>query len=472
MILWLRTLIAIVLVGSFLPANASIATETAADGSIRRSLTPAESKIEQARRAIEARPSSIDAHNALALALAARARETGDPSYYDAASKALKASFRIAPGDFAASRIRVWAMIGQHRFDEALELATELRDRLPDDPMVYGLLADANVELGDYAEAEEAVQWMLDLRPGNVPALTRAAHLRELFGDAEGAIELFAMAYQQVPTSESEERAWILAQLAHLYAQTGDWAAADRLSSQALEQFPDYHFAWAELVTVRRAQGRTEEALAIARALYAKAPHPENGLSVAELLDELGRNEEAAEAYARFEQDAEAESGGRDNCNRELILHYAGRGGKPAAALALAKREIRIRHDVRTLDAYAWALHANGRTAQASEQIGKALAVGWRDAELLRHAEAIASASGKSAGARVHSGKADQANPSSGSKPGPRLASPVEAGSTHDFEAAARSSALSERPMRRSGATAGRLGAGDRAREWSSWGVN
>ena len=52
--------------------------------------------------------------------------------------------------------------------------------------LVYGFLVDAYAELGDYAEAEKAAQWMLDLRPGNVPGLTRAAYLRELFGDLDG----------------------------------------------------------------------------------------------------------------------------------------------------------------------------------------------------------------------------------------------------------------------------------------------
>ena len=31
---------------------------------------------------------------------------------------------------------------------------------------------------------------MLDLRPGNLPGLTRAAYLRELFGDLDGSVEL------------------------------------------------------------------------------------------------------------------------------------------------------------------------------------------------------------------------------------------------------------------------------------------
>ncbi len=66
-------------------------------------------------------------------------------------------------------------------FAEALEQAAgELNKIFPDDVQVYGFLADAHVELGHYEEATDSVQWMLDLRPGNVPALTRAAYLREL----------------------------------------------------------------------------------------------------------------------------------------------------------------------------------------------------------------------------------------------------------------------------------------------------
>ena len=40
---------------------------------------------------------------------------------------------------------------------------------------------------------------MLDLRPGNVPAVTRAAYLREMFGDVEGALELMAQALDATP---------------------------------------------------------------------------------------------------------------------------------------------------------------------------------------------------------------------------------------------------------------------------------
>ena len=374
----------------------AIPAETSPSASSRRSLTPAEAKIELAQRSIQAKPDSVESHNALALALTARARETGDPSHYDEALQALAKSFRIAPGNFAAQRIQAWALLGRHRFSEALEVATALQKRFPDDLMVYGLVGDAQVELGNYVEAEEAVQWMLDLRPGNVPGLTRAAYLRELFGDTEGAIDLFAMAYQQIPGPETEDRAWILTQLAHLRAQTGQWSQAEQLSEQALELFPDYHYALAQMVRVRTVQGRHEEALALAMKLREEVPHPENLLRVAQILHHLDRDREAAVWYRRFEQAAEAESGSADNCNRDLIFHYAGQGENPAAALKVARREVAVRHDVHTLHAHAWALHASGLDEQAYAQMARALAVGLRDVELFHHAGVIASASGKS----------------------------------------------------------------------------
>ena len=48
-----------------------------------------------------------------------------------------------------------------------------------------------------------------------------------------------------------------------------------------------------------------------------------------------------------------------------------------------------------TLDAYAWALHANGRSAEAMREIESALAVGTVDPRILYHAGAIALACGR-----------------------------------------------------------------------------
>jgi tetratricopeptide (TPR) repeat protein len=352
-------------------------------------LTPAEKRIEAARKAIAKDPSQHSAYNDLAMALARRARETSDPAWYDQAARALEDSLRLAPGNYEARKAQVWVLLGKHDFAAAAAHARALNKAMPDDVMVYGFLVDAHIELGDYQEAKEAAQWMLDLRPGNVPGLTRAAYLRELHGDLEGAIELMETAWGRIPPSEVEDRSWVLTQLARLRLHAGKPAVAEKLLARALELFPEYHYALGALAEVRSEQGRQAEAAALEEHRCRVAPHPENFYRLGLALDRAGRRAEAARVFSRFERLARAEMDSRDNANRELALYYAGRGGRPAEALRIARREIEQRQDVHTRAAYARALQAAGRHAQARKEIRAALALGACDPEILAHAQAI-----------------------------------------------------------------------------------
>lgn len=352
--------------------------------------SPAEQMIQAAHQAIHQHPARPEAYNALALAQARRARESADPAWYGQALKTLEQSLKLAPDNYEARRNRVWVLLGQHQFAQALAEAQALNQRMPDDLMTYAYLTDAHVELGHYREAETAAQWLLDLRPGNIPGLTRAAYLRELFGDVEGAIELMRQAYQRTPPSESEDRAWVLTQLAHLELQAGRVADAEGLVDEALKLFPGYHYALAQLARVREAQGRPGDALDAWRRHYAAAPQPENLYPLARALERQGLGQEARAAYAEFEARARAESPAWDNANRELIFYYADQAGRAAEALALAEQEYARRQDAHTLDAYAWALYRNGRLAEARRIIDQAVSVGLRDPRLLYHAGAIA----------------------------------------------------------------------------------
>ena len=224
-------------------------------------LSPAERNMMQARKLIEKNPKDFEAYNALALALSRRARETSDVAYYAQAEEALKKSFAISADNFDGARIHAWLLLGKHEFAAALEEATKLNKGAADDVMVYGFLTDANVELGNYKAAETAAQWMLDLRPGNLAGLTRAAYLRELFGDVEGALELMNMAFQSTPPREVEDGAWILTQMAHLKLSVGKLDEAEALLTQALTMFPGYHYALGNLAKVRIQQKRYDDAV-------------------------------------------------------------------------------------------------------------------------------------------------------------------------------------------------------------------
>jgi tetratricopeptide (TPR) repeat protein len=351
--------------------------------------SPAELRLVAAQRAVAAKPDKAEGYNELALAFARRARETSDTAYYDKAEQAIAKSLEFAPGNFEALKMRTWVLLGKHEFQKALDLAQTLNKQVPDDLLVYGFLTDANAELGNYKEAEEACQWMLDLRPGNIPAFTRAAYLRELFGDIEGAIELMTAAYQRTPSAETEDRAWILTQLGHLELMRGRTENAERLLEEALAIFPNYHYALANLAKVRSTQKRYAEAADLLKRRYAAAPHPENLFSLAEELQRAGRRTEATQAFSDFEARALKETTGWDNANRELVFYYADHAGKPAEALRIAEMEVARRKDVYTLDAYAWALHLNSRHGEAREHMKMALAVGVKDPAMQSRAALI-----------------------------------------------------------------------------------
>ncbi len=363
-------------------------------------LSPAQKSIRRAQEMISKRPTSYEPYNALAMAEARRARETSDVKYYADAEKALAKSFELSPDNYDGLKIRTWLLLGRHEFSKALEAAQKLNERTPDDVIVYGYLADANAELGNYKAAERAAQWMLNLRPGNVPGLTRGAYLRELFGDLDGAVDFMRTAYDATPTNEVEDRAWLLTQIAHLYLQMGDLTKAEMYANGALGLFADYQYALGTLGQIRFAQKRYDEAADLMGRRYSRAPHAENLYAWAKALKLAGKADEAASKFAEFEKRSVAESAIADNSNHELVLYYAGEGNNPAEALRVARMETARRQDVHTLDCLAWALHANHRDREALENIQKALAVGVKDPEILSRAAAIKLSLNERAGAQ------------------------------------------------------------------------
>lgn len=367
-----------------------------AQAPVTATTSPAAKRIEAARRAIAANnDKNADGWNDLALALARRARETADPAFYKEAWTATERSLAAEPGNLEARRLQVWILLGQHEFQKAADAGEALNKQVPDDVLTYGLLSDAYVELGKYEQAEKATQWMLDLRPGNVPGLTRGAHLRELFGDHAGAVEFMDTAFRRTADGEVEDRAWILTQIAHLSLLTCRTDAADAVLKEALTLFPDYHYALARSAEASVQKGQAAEALALRRRHYAAAPHPENLFELGLALERAGEAAEARQTFARFEESARKEMESWDNANIELIYYYADVANRPADALALAKKEEARRQDVRTLEALAWAHHKSGRSAEAVPFIERALKVGVKHPATFYRAGAILQAAGQ-----------------------------------------------------------------------------
>jgi tetratricopeptide (TPR) repeat protein len=309
--------------------------------------------------------------NAQAVELVKQARDTANPVYHEQAEEALKRSFEAAPDNFEGLKAKTWLLLGRHRFAEALELAKKLNRKAPDDLQVYGYLVDANVELGNYADAENAAQWMLDLRPGNAPGLTRAAYLRELYGDLDGAMELMQQSFNRTRPDDKSDRAWILSHIGKLLGKKHQYANAEAALNAALEIYPDYHYALANLAEIRKDQKKYAASAELYARNYKVAPHPENLYYVGDALKRAGKYIEAKKAFARFEKAALAESENLDNANRELALYYLDHAKNYREALRIAQLEAGRRRDVLTLDVYARALRLNGKLKEAKQTLAE-----------------------------------------------------------------------------------------------------
>jgi tetratricopeptide (TPR) repeat protein len=316
----------------------------------------------------------------------AKARESFDAGFYTLAEQCALALETRQPGSPEALLLRGHAWQSQHRFQEAEALAQDLvkrRGLAPD----HGLLGDILVDLGRVNEAAGAYQTMLDLKP-DPQGYARAAHIRWLKGDVEGAIELMRMAARGVSPRDAESAAWMHTQLARYLWQTQSNTEAARTLDAALQFQNGYAPALLLRGRMLLADGQTAKAATALREAARANPLPEYLWILAEALRANGNESEAHEAEAKLA------STGALSDPRTYALYLAGRQDSTTTALALVKKELTARADIFTQDAMAWALAAAGRNAEAREHAARALAHGTPEARLYFHAAVIAAQAG------------------------------------------------------------------------------
>jgi hypothetical protein len=329
----------------------------------------------------------------------AKARRSYDPGYWKLAEQCGRCIAARKPHSPEALLLLGHVLDSLHRFHEAETMARELvaaRGLHLD----WGLLGDALMEQGRLAEAIDAYQKMIDLKPGP-QSYSRAAHVRWLKGNLRGAIELARMAARASDPRDADSSAWSYSRLALYELQSGDAKRALETCEIALRIRPGHAEALLVRGRILLAGGDTGEAIEALRGAAARNPLPEYRWMLAEALRAAGREDEAIGEEAGLVRDGAASD------PRTLALFLATRGREPGAALNLAQRELNARADVFTLDALAWALHAAGRAKEAGAVMRRALAEGTADARLFFHAGVIAAAAHHRADAHRWLGKAD-----------------------------------------------------------------
>ena len=297
----------------------------------------------------------------------------------------------MQPNEPAALLLRGHVLHQMHRFSEAEAIARRLV-AVREFALDFGLLGDVLMEQGRVAEAAEAYQKMIDLKPFS-QSYTRAAHLRWLRGDLGGAIDMMRAAVKAASPRDRESVAWAYSRLAVYELQRGRLADAGQMADASLRTMPDYAAALLARGRIQLAQKKHLDAVENLTRAARLNPLPEYQWALADALRLVSRNDDAAALETQLVRE------GAIADPRTLALYLSTRRQDGSRAVALARRELEKRADVFTLDALAWALASSGQPREASTVMARALAEGTEDGRLFVHAAVIAAADGRPADA-------------------------------------------------------------------------
>jgi tetratricopeptide (TPR) repeat protein len=356
---------------------------------------------------LRADPSDQKSRLLLAEAYMQEGRVTGNHPYYDAAAmQLLQEVLKAEPESFEALCCQASLSLTQHHFSQGLALAEQAQAINPNSGYVYGLLTDANVELGHYDQAVKMADKMNQVRP-DLTAYARVSYLREIHGDMPGAIQAMDMAVK-AGFAGLEQTEWSRVALGHLYEVSGHLDQAQGYYQQALALRPNYAYALAGLARV--AAARKDYTTAINNLNLARATVKDYAFTD-ELVDVYRLNHQPAEAAKMAQESvamlAEAAQEANDNeelghyTDRELAYAYL-KTNELDKALEHAKIEYARRPDnIDVNETLAWVHYKRGEYAEAQKYMTVARRTNSQNPVLLCRAGLILSKTGQPAEGRA-----------------------------------------------------------------------
>ena len=215
-------------------------------------------------------------------------------AYGDALEK-YRSARAANPSHLRALRGEAQTLLMLGRGPEARDVAEQVLAAAGDDVDALMLASSCRFEAGDPASALQALELARVLAPARADVLRWVGNITRSLGDVEGAIA----AYRHALALDSDFAA-VRFDLARLLMQRERWAEAEAELLAALDSVPTYAEATLELATLRRLDGRQEEAVTILVDLLQRDPYNFDALiALGEALIELGRKFDAATAFHR-----------------------------------------------------------------------------------------------------------------------------------------------------------------------------
>ena len=358
------------------------------------------------QQAIRNNPGDSKSILALTSIFLQEARITGNYMYYDMA--ALHHVNTILQDDslnFEALTFKALILLSQHHFADGLLVAKKARQINPYNAFVYGILIDANVEMGNYGEAIENADKMVSIRP-DIRSYSRIAYLREIHGDYAGAIEAMKLAVNAGAPGD-ETTAWCRVQLGKLYEITGDHRSAEMLYRSTLEERPSYAYALGGLARIAISNKDFTKAIS----LYTEADSYMIGYQFREELATAYKLAGQTDKSTAIEKEVidgmiiDSKSGQEDEnighyADLELSYGYLKSGNTDKALYHVLQEYNRRPNNIDVNEALAWVYYNTGQYAKALPYLKTALQTNSKNPRLLCRAGLIYAKSGEIAVAK------------------------------------------------------------------------
>jgi len=318
-----------------------------------------------------------------------RGRVTGDYADYRRAEALARRSLalRVAHND-GAYTILASVLLAQHRFAAALHVARQLNVRSAGAASQRALLAEIELEVGNYDRARVLFDSLWPARH-DLAVAPRLARWAEIRGDTAFARRLLDGALQAALTRRdlpAEQLGWFYWRVGDFALRHGRLEAATYALRQGLADSPNDYRLLAAMARLSAAQGRWKDAIAFGGRAIATTPDPATFGVISDAYAALGDTARAAE-YARAMEIAVRGQPGQ--WHRAWSLFLLDHGRRVPEVLARVNEELETRRDLYGYDLLAWALHKAGRDPEARVAMKRALAWGTLDPQLVRHAAEI-----------------------------------------------------------------------------------
>ncbi len=340
-------------------------------------------RIGKLQKRLEKNRNDFDLLENLAWAYMDKAQVSFDPGFNKLAGQTAACMNFLQPESSATMLVQARILHSQHRFKEAEKIArqlVELRGYWYD----FATLGDVLMEQGALQSAIVAYQEMISQNPGP-PAYNRAAYMRWLKGDVEGAIKMLKLSISTPGAINTTNGAWAMTHLAEYALQLGHLEnSLNRLATLLLKQ-PDYAPALLLRGRIYLIQGLVDAALEDFNKALSLNPLPEYRWALIEALSEKNvAQQKLLHIKQQLLNSAEIDD------RRTLALYLASTGHASEKAKMLAEQELEQRQDVFSLDVYAWTLRANQQLTLARQYSIQSLKEGTKSARLFYHAGVIA----------------------------------------------------------------------------------